>query len=832
MKLGGVEQTKERYRDRRGIPFLETLAQDIRYGLRQLHRNPGFTAVAILTLALGIGANTAVFSIVSAVVLRPLPFPGPHQLVQVTTSGHHREDVNQTGASYLDFLDWRTQNSVFADMAAYDQTFFTLIGRGEADFIYGAAATPSLFSILGVKPLLGRAFIWAEESTHAAPVAMISEHLWRHRYGASPAVIGKTIDLNKKGFTIIGVIPSSFGFPFQSKRYDIWVPVSQDPTFGVLSPIREAHYLHVVARLKTGVSMAAAQAQMDTILARSARAYPKAGAGWQVGLAHLQKKIVDGVEDPLLVLLAAVAFVVLIACANVANLLLVRAIARQKEFAVRAALGASRRRLIGQVLLESSLLSLLGGALGLLLAFESTGVLSSLVPVDVPRIHPIGVNAWVLSFTVGLCLVAGVLSGLAAALHRPQAGLSEALKEGARGSGGSGRQQSLRSVLAITEIALALVLLAGAGLLIRSFLGLERVDPGFDTDNLLEAMISLPRAQYRRPGDWSEFYSQLLGRLKVLPGVVGAGATLVPPLSGGVVPMEFTVEGRPVEPGKFPSANYSDVSANYFRVMGIPLLRGRFFTQDDRFSARAVALVSAAFVRRYFPNENPIGRTILIQYPLLNLHAREIVGVVGDVRFRSLGEAPPPTMYTPYKQAAFPVIGVVVRTVGNPVRVASAVRAQLFRIDPNLPLADVTTAAQEERGTMAPPRFRTLLLGMFAALALVLAMVGIYGVVSYSVSQRTHEIGTRMALGAQQRDVLKLVVKQGMILAIIGVGVGVPVALGLTRFLASMLYGVKPTDPLTFVLVSLLLFGVALLASTLPARRATKVDPMVALRCE
>jgi putative ABC transport system permease protein len=509
------------------------------------------------------------------------------------------------------------------------------MGRGEADFIYGAAASPSLFSILGVKPLLGRTYTWKEESTQAAPVAMISEYLWRRRYGASPAVIGKIIDLNKKSFTVVGVLPSGFRFPFQSKRYDIWVPVTQDPTFGVLSPIRDAHYLHAIARLRPRVSLSAAQAQMDTILARLGRTYPKADAGWHAQLVPLQKKFVGGVEDPLMILLGAVAFVVLIACANVANLLLARAMSRQKEFAVRAALGASRHRLIGQVLLESGLLSLLGGGLGLLLAFESMGALSSLVPANVPRIHAIGVNGWVLGFTIGLSLIAGVLSGMAAALYRPQTTLSESLKESTRGSSAPGRHRSVRSTLVITEVALAMVLLAGAGLLIRSFLSLQRVDPGFNPHNLLEATISLPHAQYKLL-QCSALYSQLLDRIKVLPGVTGAAATLVPPLRGGAVPMEFAIEGRPAEPGRFPSAAYSDVSANYFRLMGIPLLRGRVFTQDDRFSAQAVAIVNQAFVRRYFPNQNPIGRTILIHYPLLNMHARQIVGIVGDVRFRRL----------------------------------------------------------------------------------------------------------------------------------------------------------------------------------------------------
>jgi predicted permease len=830
--LGSVEQVKEQVREVRTGVWIASLIQDLRYGVRQLRRNPGFAALAVITLALGIGATTAIFSVVSAVVLRPLPFRAPDQLVQVTASGRQRT-LSQTGASYLDFLDWRKQNSVFTGMAAYSKTFFTLIGRGQADFIYGTAATPSLFSILGAKPLLGRTYTWKEERTQGAPVVMISEHLWRQRYAASPAIIGKSIDLNKKGFTVVGVVPSGFRFPFESHRSDIWVPVTQDPTFGVLSPIREAHYLHVTARLKSGTTLSAAQAQMDTILDRLARTYPKADAGWHAGLAPLQRKIVGGVEDPLMILLAAVAFVVLIACVNVANLLLARALSREKEFAVRAALGASRRRLARQVLLESSLLSFLGGAVGLFVAFESMGALSSLVPADVPRVHSFGITAWVLGFTVGLCVVVGLLSGLGAALHRPQTGLNEALKEGARAAGGSGRQRGLRSVLVISEIALAVVLLAGAGLLIRSLVGLESVDPGFNPHNLLEASISLPRAQYRRPGQWTEFYSQLIGRLKVLPGVIGAGATLVPPLSGGVVPMQFTIEGRPApNPGKFPSANYSDVSAGYFRLMQTPLVRGRFFTQSDRFSAPAVAIVNQAFARRYFPNQDPLGQTILIRYPLLNLRTREIVGIVGDVRFRSLGEPAPPTIYTPYRQAAFAVIRVVVRTAGNPLLAVSAVRAQLAQIDPTIPLSAVTTALRAERETLSQPRFRTLLLGAFAGLALLLATIGIFGVISYSIGQRTHEMGIRMALGARRQDVLKLVVGQGMTLAVIGVSLGIGASLGLTRFLARMLYGVKPADPLTFIVVALILMGVALLACYIPARRATKVDPIVALRYE
>jgi predicted permease len=832
IKLGGIEQTKEQYRDRLSIPLLETLIQDLRFGLRQLRRNPGFTAVAIITLALGIGATTAIFSVVSAVVLRPLPFPAPHQLVEVLPSGTGR-NINRMAASYPDFLDWRKQNGVFTDMAAYTWTVFALIGHGGADSITGTAATPSLFSILRVSPLLGRTFTWHEESAQASPVAMISERLWRRRFAADPALIGKTIDLNKRAFTVVGVLPSSFHFPFLSIRSDIWVPITKDPTFGYMSSVRADPYLRVIARLKPRVSVLAAQAQMGIILARLPRAYPKADAGWRISLAPLRGKLIAGLQEPMLVLLGAVLFVVLIACANVANLLLARATTRQKELAVRAALGASRRRLIRQVLSESVVLSLVGGGLGLLLAFASMGALVSLVPIDVPRIHSIRIDGWVLTFTIVLALIAGILAGLAPAFYRPQTALSEALKEGARGSG-AGPRRRVRGFLVICEVALAMVLLAGAGLLIRSFIGLDRVDPGFDPHHVFEAGISLPPAAYKGPAQWGSFRNQLLGRVRSLPGVKGASATLLPPLSGNAIPLQLTIQGRaPRSPGNLPSADYSDVGADYFRVMKIPLLRGRLFTRDDTSLSRPVAIINEAMAQRYFPGQDPIGHGIVIHYfGPLGRTVRDIVGIVGDVKVQSLGEAPAPLVYTPLAQAPVPIMFMLIRTVGSPSHLADVVRAQVRQIDPTLPLSNVTTAARQLRRTLAEPQFHTSLLGTFAGLALILAMVGIYGVISYSVSQRTHEIGVRMALGAQRGDVLKLVVGQGIALALIGVAIGIAAALGLTRFLGSMLYGVKPTDPPTFVAASLMLMGVALLACYIPARRATKVDPMTALRYE
>jgi putative ABC transport system permease protein len=833
LEFGGFDQVKEECRDARGVGQFEMVLQDARYGLRQLRRHPGFTVVAVLTLALGIGANTAIFSVVDAVLLRPLPFADPNQLVTVLEA-NPKQGIAAAAFAYPTFTELRKEASVFSEVAGTNAHDLTLTGAGEPTIVHTIVVTPEIFSLLGAKPLAGRTFFPQDGLRGAAPVVMLSENLWRGHFGADPSVVGKTIDLDMRPFTVAGIMPADFRYPVRSESEDIWIPAVQDPLFGPFMPSPEARFLVVVARLRPGVSIAKARAAMDTMSVRLARLYPRENSGFEIHLKPLQEVITGASKPALLILLGAVGLVMLIACANIANLLLARATTRAREMALRRAMGAGRARIIRQLLTESALLGVLGCVAGVLLAFWGVHSLKSLLPPGLPRAETIRVDGSVLLFALVLSAAASFIFGLAPALSAAPSGFRASLEEGAR-SGESGGRRRLRGVLVAGEIALAVVLLAGAGLLIRSFAAVMSVDPGFNPRHVVAAEISLPQYQYSTLAQWTGFYNQAMARLHAQPGLADSAFVVPLPITQNSVTLRFEMPGLPPPAaGVVRSALYAAVSPNYFRVMEIPLLRGRLFRPEDQPSTPPVILISQAFARRYFPHQDPIGRRIKFQFLRIPVVEREIVGVVGDVREVALSQDPGPMMYAPFAQAPLWGGDVVVRSSLTTQAVADSIRRVVHGIDKNLPVTDIARLPQamDSQASVAQPRFRTLLLTLFGALALALAAVGIFGVTSYSVSRRTHEIGIRMALGATPANVLRLVLAEWAILVLAGLAAGVPSALALTRFLSGFLYGVKPADPLTFITVPLILAAVALLACCVPARRATQVDPMIALRYE
>ena len=835
--FGGVQQIKEECRDMRHVNLIENLVQDLRYGLRTLAKNPGFTTVAVLTLALGIGANTAIFSVVNAVLLRPLPFAAPHQLVTVVST-RLRGNVPDN-ASYPDFADWRAQNHVFSQMAACNTDNFTLTSQGEAMHIQGAIVSADLFSLLGVKPVLGRAFLPDEDKLPAANGAfaiILSHRLWRERFSADPGIVGRTIEIDNRNFTVVGVMPAGFQFPIQAEPADFWMTMAINfvtaPGQPSMADQRGAHFLDVVARLKPRVSQAEAQAEMSTIVGRLNKQYPDiAPRGVEV------VPEIDRVAGParlaLLILLAAVGCVLLIACANVANLMLARGASRQKEMAVRGALGAGRGRIIRQFLAESVLLALLGGVLGSALGLWGISGLISLLPVDIPRLTGARLDSAVLLFTALVSMLTGILFGLAPAVQVSRLDFVESLKGGGRGLSEGFQRSRGRGLLVVADVAVAAVLLVGAGLLINSFLRLQRVDPGFNPHRVLTFKMDLPYVRYSGLSQ-TQFFERAIERLSHLPGVLSASAVLPLPLDGDEVGTVLTIEGHPVAETNRPRTGYSWVEPGYFRTVGIPLMKGRDFTAADDLEATPAVIINETLARQFFPQQDAIGKRIKpgIDNGYKTAPLREIVGVVGDVRQYGLASAPGPEVYVPLAQSPLGSMNFVVHTDVDPLSVVGTVRQEMAEMDKNLPFYGVKTFHEYLGQGFAQPRFLTLLFGLFAALALALAAVGLYGLVSYFASQRTHEIGIRMALGAEERDVLRLVVGQGFKLTILGVAVGIAGSFALTRFLSSLLYGVKPTDPLTFIAVSLTLCAVALTASYIPARRAASVDPMVALRYE
>jgi predicted permease len=811
---------------------LESSWQDARYGARMLRKNPGFTLVAVLTLALGIGANTAIFSIVDAVLLRSFPYPDPDQLVLMFVVPLQQPDV-LSGFSYRDFTECREQNRAFSEMAGNSFHDLTLTGAGEPSIVNTAAVTPEIFPLLNAKPLAGRTLLPEDGMQGASSVAVLSENLWRSRFGSNPALIGQSITLDMRLFTVVGILPASFRYPDGAPHQDVWIAIAQDPLFGPRMSEPGARVLVGIGRIKPGVSLTQAQAEMNTLGARLAKQYPAQDSGLTIRIEPYRQVVVGNVKSGLLVLLGAVGLVLLIACANIANLLLSRATSRGREIALRIALGAGRARIVRQLLTESGLLGLLGGFAGVLLAAWGVSSLRPFLPSNVIQISSIHVGGSVLAFTLLLSLAAALAFGLAPALLATPSNLQTNIKEGGERTGHR-RSHHVRSFLAISEISLAMVLLVAGGLVMRSFLLVTSVNPGFDPKNVIEAEVSLPQFQYSTPQQWTAFSNELLARLHAQPGLRDTALAAPLPMDRqGEANFEFNIVGNPpLPPGKSTTADYATVSPDYFRVMRIPLLQGRFFSEQDSPSNPNAAIISETLARRYFPNQDPIGRQMRFGFPPDSNVSRDIVGVVGDVRDVALSRKPGPIMYVPFAQA--PLYGgeVVVRSSLSASSVAAGIRQAVHSIDKDLPVTDVESFPDALGASVTQERFRTLLLSSFSGMALILAAVGIFGVISYSASQRTHEIGIRMALGAQQRDVLRLMLGQGAKLALLGLGAGALAALVLTRLMASLLYGVSASDPLTFGAVAIVLFGVAVTACYIPARRAMRVDPMVALRHE
>lgn len=819
--------------------FFSGILQDFRYAIRILRKSPGFTAVAILTLALGIGANTAIFSVVNSVVLQPLPFPQPDQLVVVdeTTQQSVAKGVVRGSDSYLNFLDWQRQSKSFSAMAAYQYDDLTLTGHGEPVVVHGAIVTAGLFPTLRATPLLGRTLEPPDDIKGAAHVVLITEPFWRGQLGADPGILGKTIELDREAFTVIGVMPASFGFPDQNPRGQFWIPIEQSPDYAKFLDSHDSSFLTVIGRLKPGVTVAQARAEMTSLMQALDKQYHGSkGLGLQLvaQIESLKMLIVGDIQPVLLILFGAVGLIVLIACANIANLLLARATGRAKEMAVRVALGAGRGRIFRQLLTESVLLGICAGVAGMALAYGGVMGIKSLASDQLPHLRNIGVDGWVLAFTFGLSILAGVLFGLAPAWQASEIDLNETLREsGGRGSTGGAKRRWTRNVLVVVEVALAIVLLIGSGLLLKSFYLLTRTNPGFDPQHILSADVTLPQAQYVKPEQWSAFFRQAVERLKSIPGVEDAAAALPIPFTGSNLGYGFSIVGEPAPPpGRAPTAQAHSVTPDYFRVMHMPLIQGREFAATDMVpNAPKLVIINQTFARHYFAHKDPLTQTLNINGVTAPYPAR-IVGVVGDVKDKTLADPETPMMYFPYTQETWWVMSFVMRTKGDPSSVASALRAQIHDLDATLPVQDVEPITSLMSDSEGDARFRSILLGLFGALALVLAAIGIYSVLAYVVVQRTHEIGIRVALGAQRRDVLRLVIGQGMRTVLIGIAIGVAAALALSQVLATFLYGISDKDPLTFVCVSVLLALIALAACYIPARRAMRVDPIVALRYE
>ena len=800
---------------------METTFRDIRYGLRGLLKRPGFTVIALVALALGIGANTAIFSLVNAVILRPLPYPEADRLVWVWGNFSGGSTASVSPADYLDF---RSQNKTFEQFAATMSITApaTLTGSGEPERLTASLVTGNYFQALGVTPALGRDFSLDNEKPGNDQVTILSYELWQKRFAGNPGIINQRISLDSKSFEVIGVMPKDVTFP---QTAELWVPLNFDASPEM--KVRAAHFLRPLGRLKAGVTVAQAQADTDAIAKQLEQQFPKSNTTWNLRLEPLRDRLIGSSRTTLFILFGAVGFVLLIACANVANLLLVRATARQKEVALRTALGASRWRIVRQLITESLILALVGGTLGALIAAWGIDLLVTLTRDSIPPTAIVKIDATVLAFTFVTSLLTGLLFGVIPAFRTAKLNLSDALKEGAKGSEGTFRNRT-RSLLVVFESALAVVLLIGAGLLIRSLVALQNTNPGFDANNVLTMRIDLPRGKYDSAEKSSNFFQQLEQRLAGLPGVESVGFITELPLSGQPNDAPFTVEGRPpVAPGQEFGADFRRVSQNYFQTLRIPLLRGRNFTEQEVRDNAKVIVVSESLVSTVFPNEEALGKRLLT---IMSDKPFEIVGIVGDIRHRSLQFQPYAAMYMPTVQSGR--MNVALRTQGDPLSVVPAVRNEVKAIDRDQPIAAVRTMDEWVDRSTATPRYRTTLLGLFAAIAMILAATGIYGVMSYSVAQRTHEIGIRMALGARRLDVLNLVVRQGMVLVLIGLGIGLVGAFALTRVMASLLFGVTAKDPITFAAVAGLLAVVAFVACYIPARRATKVDPLTALRYE
>jgi putative ABC transport system permease protein len=812
------------------MPAPHRLWQDLRYGLRILVKNPGFSAVAVLTLAIGIGANTAIFSVVDAVLLRPLPFQDPAALCLVT---ERMPTIPVVGPSYLNFLDLRAQSHSFEDVAAARSTTFTLSGSGQPERVPGQMASASLFPLLGVSAIRGHTFRPDEDRAGGPPVALISYGFWRTHLGGAMDAVGKILTLDNQPYTIVGILPPKFQL---IQPADVVLPF--DPWAKTLPDDRSWHPgIIAVGRLRHGVSIAKARVEMDTIAKRLEHSYPINNTGVGVNVNRLQDQLVENVRPALLVLLGAVALVLLIACANIASLLLARGTSRRREIAIRIALGAGRARILGQLLTESILLAGAGGLAGVALAWAGIAPLVQLAENSLPNVGPIGLDYRVLLFVCLSVVLAGILFGLGPALATSKLDLRPALNEASRGSTAGARQKRLRSALVVAEIALAIVLLVGAGLLLRSFDRLQSVAPGFQASHLLVADIPLSPQAYKASPARMGFFDRLRERSRVLPGVTAAGAASFLPVSGGGSRLYFNIEGRPpATPRDYLIIGYRPVSPGYLETLGVPLMRGRFLQDADTEHAPFVAVVNQTMARQYFQNESPLGRRIQIgALPDAETPWMRIVGVVGDVK-QNLATDAGAEVYLPYRQAdtVLPVfaLSLVLRTAQDPRTEVAALRSVVHELDPDQPVVRIRSMEENIATSVSQPRFRTTLLVIFAACALLLAVVGLYGLMTYSVTQRVPEIGIRMTLGAGQIQILGTVVGQGLRLALVGIAIGTGGAFALSRVLERFLYGVAATDPMTYISVTALLLAVALLASYIPARRATRVDPMSALRCE
>jgi putative ABC transport system permease protein len=815
--------------------MFSNLTQDLRYALRQLRKNPGFAAVAVITLALGIGANTAVFSVIDAVMLRPLPFRDPSRLVVVKpTEPGRRDDID---VSYPTFLDWRAQNHVFEGLSAFHTDDFTLTGRGTPAHLTGAIVSANLFSVLGIPPAIGRDFIPEEDQPIGTGLPIILSHsLWQNRLGSDPKIVGQSLTLDGQPYAVVGVMPASFRFPVQRTPVDLWTTIANDarPVNGSppMTSQRGAGYLDVIARLKPQITIGTAQTEMANIQAGLNRQYPEHRPKG-ISLVSEADAVVGDMRQGLFILLGAVGLVLLIACANLSNLLLARATTRQKEISVRTALGATRWMIVRQLLAESALLATAGGAAGLGLAAWGIKLLTALAPGDLPRITESGINLQVLIFTALVAVLTSILFGLVPALQAAKPALAASLNEGGRSGTETVARGRLRSALIVTETALAMILLVGAGLLLRSLLGLGRVDPGFAKDHVITFGLDLPD-RYGQPQRVA-FYRSLLEQVRSTPGVRSASAAFPLPLSANDVKTSFEVEGRPVKRSELPVTTLHIIDRDYFHTLGVPLLSGREFNlQDDAVGAMPVVIISDTLAKQAFQGEDPVGRRIKpgISSGNSGEPMRVVVGVVGDVKAEGLAAPSIPESYVPYAQLPFAPMSVVVRTDMAPVNMVPSLTREVQSLDDALPLLNIKTLDEYLSDSIVGTRFEALLLGIFGILAFSLTAVGLYGVISYTVVQRTREMGIRIALGADRGAILGMVVRNGTLLACTGAVFGLAAAFILTRLMASLLFGIGPTDPLTFLCVPIALIAVAVLASYIPARRAAKVDPMVALRYE